>query len=54
LDDWKDEFWSMKGCTEEDRAAFKKAWTRARERLVAVNKVVIGSNWVWLKPTLEN
>jgi hypothetical protein len=54
LDDWRDEFWSMKGCTEEDKAAFKKAWTRARERLVAVNKIVIGSNWVWLKPTLEN
>jgi hypothetical protein len=53
LDDWRDEFWSMKGCTEEDKAAFKKAWTRARERLVAVNKVVIGSNWVWLKPTSE-
>ena len=53
LDDWKDEFWSMKGCNEDDRAAFKKAWTRARERLVAVNKVVIGSNWVWLKPTSE-
>ena len=53
LDDWKDEFWSMKGCNEEDKAAFKKAWTRARERLVAVNKVVIGSGWVWLKPTSE-
>jgi hypothetical protein len=53
LDDWKDEFWSMKGCNEDDRAAFKKAWTRARERLVAVNKVVIGSNWAWLKPTSE-
>jgi len=53
LDDWKDEFWSMKGCTEDDKAAFKKAWLRARERLVAVNKVVIGSGWVWLKPTSE-
>jgi hypothetical protein len=53
LDDWKDEFWSMKGCTEEDKAAFKKAWLRARERLVAVNKVTIGSNWVWLKSALE-
>jgi hypothetical protein len=53
LDDWKDEFWNLKGCTEDDRAAFKKAWLRARERLVAVNKVVIGSNWVWLKSTLE-
>jgi len=53
LDDWKDEFWSMKGCTEDDKAAFKKAWLRARERLVAVNKVVIGSGWVWLKSALE-
>jgi len=53
LDDWKDEFWSMKGCTEDDKAAFKKAWLRARERLVAVNKVVIGSGWVWLKPTSD-
>jgi hypothetical protein len=53
LDDWKDEFWNIKGCTEDDKAAFKKAWTRARERLVAVNKVVIGSNWVWLKSALE-
>jgi len=54
LDDWKDEFWSMKGCTDDDKAAFKKAWTRARERLVAVNKVTIGSNWVWLKSALES
>ena len=53
LDDWKDEFWSMKGCTEDDRTAFKKAWLRARERLVAVNKVTIGSNWVWLKSTID-
>jgi len=53
LDDWKDEFWSMKGCSEEDKAAFKKAWLRARERLVSANKVVIGSNWVWLKSALE-
>jgi len=53
LDDWKDEFWNIKGCTEDDKAAFKKAWTRARERLVAVNKVVIGSGWVWLKSALE-
>jgi hypothetical protein len=54
LDDWKDEFWNIKGCTEDDKAAFKKAWTRARERLVAVNKVTIGSNWVWLKSALES
>jgi hypothetical protein len=53
LDDWRDEFWSMKGCTEDDKAAFKKAWLRARERLVAVNKVTIGSNWVWLKSTID-
>ena len=53
LDDWRDEFWSMKGCSEEDKAAFKKAWLRARERLVSANKVVIGSNWVWLKSALE-
>lgn len=54
LDDWRAEFWSMKGCTEEDKAAFKKAWLRARERLVAVNKVTIGDNWVWLKSSSEN
>jgi hypothetical protein len=54
LDDWRAEFWSMKGCTEDDKAAFKKAWLRARERLVAVNKIVIGSNWVWLKTSSEN
>jgi hypothetical protein len=53
LDDWKDEFWNIKGCTEDDKAAFKKAWLRARERLVAINKVTIGSNWVWLKPTTD-
>jgi len=53
LDDWRAEFWSMKGCTDDDKAAFKKAWLRARERLVAVNKIVIGSDWVWLKPTSE-
>ena len=54
LDDWRDEFWSMKGCTEEDKAAFRKAWVRARERLVATNKIVIGSNWVWLKVSSES
>lgn len=54
LDDWRAEFWSMKGCTEEDKAAFKKAWLRARERLVAVNKVTIGDNWVWLKSSSED
>jgi hypothetical protein len=54
LDDWKAEFWSMKGCTEEDKPTFKKAWLRARERLVAVNKIVIGSGWVWLKANSEN
>jgi hypothetical protein len=54
LDDWRDEFWNIKGCAEEDKAAFKKAWLRARERLVAVNKVTIGSNWVWLKSALES
>ena len=54
LDDWRAEFWSMKGCTEEDKAAFKKAWLRARERLVAVNKITIGDNWVWLKASSEN
>ena len=53
LDDWKAEFWSMKGCTDEDKASFKKAWLRARERLVAVNKIVIGDNWVWLKANSE-
>lgn len=54
LDDWRAEFWSMKGCSEEDKAAFKKAWLRARERLVAVNKVTIGDNWVWLKASSED
>jgi hypothetical protein len=54
LDDWRAEFWSLKGCTEEDKPTFKKAWLRARERLVAVNKVVIGSGWVWLKANSEN
>jgi hypothetical protein len=54
LDDWRAEFWSMKGCTEDDRVSFRKAWVRARERLVAVNKITIGSNWVWLKTTSES
>jgi hypothetical protein len=53
LDDWRAEFWSMKGCTDEDKASFKKAWLRARERLVSVNKIVIGDNWVWLKANSE-
>ena len=53
VDDWRAEFWSMKGCTDEDKASFKKAWLRARERLVAVNKIVIGDNWVWLKANSE-
>ena len=54
LDDWRAEFWGMKGCTEDDKAAFKKAWLRARERLVAINKIVIGSGWVWLKSSSES
>ena len=54
LDDWRAEFWSMKGCTEEDKIAFRKAWVRARERLIATNKIVIGSNWVWLKSNSES
>jgi len=54
LEDWRAEFWSMKGCTEEDKTTFKVAWLRARERLVATNKVVIGSGWVWLKSSSEN
>jgi len=54
LDDWRAEFWSMKGCTEDEKTAFKKAWLRARERLVSANKIVIGSNWVWLKSSLDN
>jgi len=49
LQAWRDEFWSMKGCTEDDKAAFQKAWTRARERLVDAKKIVIGSGFVWLK-----
>ena len=53
LDDWRSEFWSMKGCTDEDKDSFRKAWLRARERLVSVNKVVIGSGWVWLKSSSE-
>ena len=53
LEDWKGEFWSMKGCTEDDKAAFQKAWTRARERLVDAKKVVIGSGFVWLKTDSE-
>jgi hypothetical protein len=54
LDDWRAEFWSMKGCTEEDKISFRKAWVRARERLVAVNKITIGENWVWLKSNSES
>jgi hypothetical protein len=46
---WRDEFWDMKGCTDDDKAAFQKAWTRARERLVDAKKVVIGGGFVWLK-----
>ena len=50
---WRDEFWDMKGCTEDDKAAFQKAWVRARERLVDAKKVVIGSGFVWLKVDSE-
>jgi hypothetical protein len=54
LDDWRAEFWSMQGCTEDDKTACKQAWLRARKRLVGINKIVIGSNWVWLKSSLDN
>ena len=53
LDVWRQEFWSMKGCTDDDKAAFQKAWTRARERLVDAKKIVIGSGFVWLKADSE-
>ena len=53
LEDWRQEFWSMKGCTEDDKAAFQKAWTRARERLVDAKKIVIGQGFVWLKHDSE-
>lgn len=53
LESWREEFWSMKGCTSDDKAAFQKAWTRARERLVDAKKIVIGSGWVWLKHDSE-
>jgi hypothetical protein len=53
LEAWRDEFWSMKGCTNDDKAAFQKAWTRARERLVDAKKIVIGQGFVWLKTDLE-
>lgn len=53
LEDWRAEFWSMKGCGEDDKAAFQKAWTRARERLVDAKRIVIGSGFVWLKVESE-
>jgi hypothetical protein len=53
LEAWRDEFWSMKGCTNDDKVAFQKAWTRARERLVDAKKVVIGQGFVWLKADSE-
>ena len=53
LEAWRDEFWSMKGCTNDDKAAFQKAWTRARERLVDAKKIVIGQGFVWLKTDSE-
>ena len=53
LEDWRQEFWSMKGCTEDDKAAFQKAWTRARERLVDAKRIVIGQGFVWLKHDSE-
>ena len=53
LNDWRAEFWSMKGCTDDDKAAFQKAWTRARERLVGANKIMIGSGFVWLRSDSE-
>jgi hypothetical protein len=53
LEAWRDEFWSMKGCTSDDKAAFQKAWTRARERLVDAKKIVIGQGFVWLKADSE-
>lgn len=54
LNDWKNEFHDMAGFTEDELAAFKKAWERAKRRLRETNKIVMGSNWVWLKSTLEN
>jgi hypothetical protein len=53
LADWRAEFWSMTGSTEDDKVAFRKAWQRARKRLREINKITIGSGWVWLKSTVD-
>jgi hypothetical protein len=52
LDDWRTEFRSKKGVTDDsttlEKKAFDKAWSRAQERMQDIGEVGIRDKLVWL------
>jgi hypothetical protein len=49
LDAWRDELWSKKGCTDDDKDSFKMLWKRAKDRLQESGQGDIRDGFVWLK-----
>ena len=58
LSDWKAEFRSKKGITDDStdsqKKAFDKAWERAQKRLQESGEIGIRDKSVWLMPTSKN
>jgi len=58
LSDWKSEFRSRKGITDDstvnEKKAFDKAWGRAQDDLQRSNEIGIRDKWVWLMPFQSN
>jgi len=58
LSDWKAEFRSRKGITDDstvnEKKAFDKAWSRAQDDLQKSNEIGIRDKWVWLMPLQSN
>lgn len=58
LSDWKAEFRSRKGITDDstvnEKRSFDKAWSRAQDDLQKSNEIGIRDKWVWLMPFQSN
>lgn len=58
LSDWRAEFMSKKGITDDStinqKKAFDKAWERAQKRLQESQEIGIRDKWVWLAPFKSN
>ena len=58
LSDWKAEFRSKKGITDNSTAtekkSFDKAWSRAQDDLHRDGEIGIRDEWVWLMPFKSN